>query len=121
MTLGHKLRELREERGITTEMLADHLNVEIQNIHDWENDKLTPDLIMAKQITKLFGVSIDDLFDSSGSPKKTDDLSFSLDYFSGTKLMLCGELLIFLAHVFSSASILFFIGLLLFITGLFRK
>lgn len=121
MTVGYRLRELCKEKGITEEILSSHLNIDVQTIYDWEANKSAPDLIKAKQIAELLGISLDDFFNDSDSNKHSQESLFSLDFLSGTKLMLCGELLIFLAYVFTSASILFIIGLLLFVTGLFRK
>ena len=121
MTVGHRLRELCKGNGMTEEILSSHLNVDVQTIYDWEANKSVPDLIKAKQIAELFGISVDDFFNASDSHMRSQESLFSLDFLSGTKLMLCGELLIFLAHVFSSAPILFIIGLLLFVAGLFHK
>ncbi len=121
MTIGKKLYELREKKGISTTTLADRLNLDTEEILDWENDKAVPDLITAKQLADLLDVTLNDLFDTTDSCTSKYDSSFSLDFFSGTKLMLCGALLIFFSHIFTSASILFIIGLLLFIVGLFRK
>ena len=38
MKLSQKLRELREEKGLTQQALADELGIGIQSIRNYEND-----------------------------------------------------------------------------------
>ena len=43
--IGQFLKELRKEKGITQENLAEMLNVSNRSISRWENGKTLPDLI----------------------------------------------------------------------------
>lgn len=64
MTLGEKLRLLRNNIGLTQEQLANQLGVSRQAITKWESDKGLPDIDNLKAISKLMGISIDSLVDN---------------------------------------------------------
>ena len=59
MTLGQKLRKLRNDKGITQKDLADQLHVTFQTISKWESDKNEPDLATLKEIANYFNVTLD--------------------------------------------------------------
>lgn len=61
MLFSEKLKKLRKENGLTQEDLAFKLNVSRQAITKWECDEGIPDIENLKQISILFGVSIDEL------------------------------------------------------------
>ena len=61
MLFNEKLRMLRKESGLTQEELADKLNVSRQAITKWESGDGTPDIENLKQISILFGTTIDEL------------------------------------------------------------
>lgn len=65
MSIGKKIKQLRQERGITQETLADHLNLSFQAISKWENDNASPDISLLPQLSIYFGITIDDLFEIS--------------------------------------------------------
>lgn len=61
MLFCEKLKLFRKENGFTQEELADKLNVSRQAITKWECNEGMPDIENLKQISELFGVSIDEL------------------------------------------------------------
>lgn len=71
-TLGKKISELRKEKGITQEELAERLGVSPQAVSKWENDLSCPDIMLLPELAKLFDVAIDELF--SVTPKKETEL-----------------------------------------------
>ena len=71
-TLGKKISELRKEKGITQEELAERLGVSPQAVSKWENDLSCPDIMLLPELAKLFDVTIDELF--SVTPKKKTEL-----------------------------------------------
>ena len=73
-TLGKKISELRKEKGITQEELAERLGVSPQAVSKWENDLSCPDIMLLPELAKLFDVTIDELF-SVAPTKKTELLS----------------------------------------------
>jgi transcriptional regulator with XRE-family HTH domain len=60
--LGAKLRQLRTERGITQEALAQEIGVSFQAVSKWETDTTTPDIALLPDLAKFFAVTLDDLF-----------------------------------------------------------
>lgn len=65
MTIGEKMKQVRKDRGLTQEQLAENLIVSRAAVAKWENDNGVPDIDNLKKISQLFGVSIDELVDNS--------------------------------------------------------
>ena len=63
MELGKKIKQLRLNKGITQETLANALGVSYQAVSRWENETTMPDISLLPQISVYFGVSIDELFE----------------------------------------------------------
>ncbi|MBQ8857068.1 MAG: helix-turn-helix transcriptional regulator [Lachnospiraceae bacterium] len=58
---GEKLKQLREERGMTQQTLAEMLYVTRQAVSRWECGARYPDLLTTKKIATILGVTIDEL------------------------------------------------------------
>ena len=67
MELSEKLQELRKEKGLTQEELAEALFVSRTAISKWESGRGVPNIESLKAISKFFSVSIDELL--SGEEK----------------------------------------------------
>ncbi len=63
MEIGKKIKQLRQNKGVTQETLANALGVTYQAVSRWENDNTMPDISLLPSISIYFGVSIDDLFE----------------------------------------------------------
>ncbi len=63
MNIGNKIKELRKQRGVTQEQLADSIGVSFQAVSKWENNIALPDITLAPSLASYFGVSMDVLFD----------------------------------------------------------
>ena len=61
MSFGTKISELRKKEKLSQEALAEKLNVTRQTISNWELDETTPDINQAKELSKIFKISIDEL------------------------------------------------------------
>ena len=61
--LGDKIRELRKQRGISQEKLAEHLGVTFQAVSKWESGATMPDVLLIPAIASFFEISTDELFD----------------------------------------------------------
>lgn len=61
MELSEKLQELRKEKGLTQEELAEALFVSRTAISKWESGRGVPNIESLKAISKFFSVSIDEL------------------------------------------------------------
>jgi transcriptional regulator with XRE-family HTH domain len=70
-TFGQRLARLRKAKGITQEGLAELLQVSQSNVSDYERDnlRLHADIIVA--LTKILGVSADELLGVAPPPKTT--------------------------------------------------
>lgn len=60
-TLGQKISDLRKQRGMTQDELADIMGVSSQAVSKWENDLSIPDLPILMELSKYFHISLDDL------------------------------------------------------------
>ena len=60
------VRELRTEVGWSQAALADELKVSRQTVNAIETGRYDPSLPLAFSIAKLFGKSIEDIFDAEG-------------------------------------------------------
>ena len=59
------LEELRKQRGIRQEDLAQALGVSRQTVISLEKGKYNPSLSLAFKLARYFGLSIEDIFDDS--------------------------------------------------------
>ena len=60
--LKNRLEELRKERGINQEQLAEALEVSRQTIGSLENGRYNPSILLAFKISRYFGLPIEDIF-----------------------------------------------------------
>lgn len=58
-TLGKRIAELRRQRGLTQDQLAEAMNVSPQAVSKWENDLSCPDITMLPGLADYFHVTID--------------------------------------------------------------
>lgn len=65
MSLGEKIRHLREEHNMTQDDLSHLLNIPKSNISKYENDRSNPGGDAIKKIAETFGVSLDYLLDAA--------------------------------------------------------
>ena len=64
MEIGNKILELRKNSNLSQEQLAEKMNVTRQTISKWELNETTPDIKQAKQLSKIFKISLDKLTDN---------------------------------------------------------
>lgn len=60
--MKNRLEELRKERGVRQEELAEALEVSRQTIGSLENGRYNPSIMLAFKIAKYFGMSIEEIF-----------------------------------------------------------
>ncbi len=61
MTIGEQIQELRIQKGMTQERLAELLEVSRQSVSKWELGQSVPDVEKIIRMSELFGVSTDTL------------------------------------------------------------
>lgn len=63
LDIGNKIKDLRRQKNISQEVLAQYLGVSFQAVSKWESGMTMPDIALVPAIASFFGVSIDELFD----------------------------------------------------------
>ena len=63
MDFGKQIRQIRKDSKLTQEKMAAKLNVSRQAVSNWENNKNLPDLEMIITISRVFGLSLDQLME----------------------------------------------------------
>ena len=68
--MKNRVRQLREEQGLTQKQLGEKVNVSRQAINAVETGKFDPSLWLACDIAQLFNKSIEEVFDFKESERK---------------------------------------------------
>jgi len=63
-TIGEIIKEQREQHGLTREEIASFFDDKIERIDAWENNLIEPSISECKILSKLFSVSLDEMFAS---------------------------------------------------------
>ncbi len=61
MEFHEKLQQLRKQKGLTQEELAEHLYVSRTAVSKWESGRGFPNIESLKAIARFFGASLDEL------------------------------------------------------------
>ncbi len=61
MKIGKNIMDLRKKNNLSQEELAEKVGVARQTISKWELGETSPDLKQAKELSKIFNVSLDEL------------------------------------------------------------
>ncbi len=93
MNLGKKIRELRQEKGLTQQELAELLFVTRSAISNYEMEKRYPDLNTLKAMADYFGISVDEIL-SDEDYQRQPEVSEVLEEYPMLELVLYGILLI---------------------------
>lgn len=91
MSFGERLRQIRREQFVRQKQLADHLNVAVSTLSQYENDKRHPNFDILVDIAHYFNVSTDYLLGLSnkqGSFESTiENIDTTLESCSYSRLM----------------------------------
>ena len=60
-TLGKRIAELRKERGLKQDALAEKLAISSQAVSKWENDQTCPDISVLPLLAEILCVTVDKL------------------------------------------------------------
>lgn len=90
--MKNRLEQIRKEKGITQEELADALEVSRQTVGSLENGRYNPSIILAYKIAKYFNLTIEEIFiyeeDKKWKNKKTQNF-----WYIGYVIGICGLIL----------------------------
>ena len=109
--IGKFIAELRKEKNMTQQELADKLGVTDRAISHWENGRRLPEYSLLKDLCCILSISINELFSgeriSNGDYKKKADENFikltELISFKSMKFGIIGMCIIFMILVLISA------------------
>ena len=128
MNFGESIKQKREQLGMTQQDLAERLFVSRQTVCRWENGNRCPDLIMAKKIAMVLGISLDEIIPGEVVQDYTPPKEPPVDI-SCVKVMLSGIMLLLIGIFFYVADgtgiymdisgLCFIAGIVVFIVGLF--
>lgn len=65
--LSNKIREYRIEKRLTQQQLADLVEVSSRTIISLEKGQYNPSVLLAYNLSQIFGVAIEDLFNFRGT------------------------------------------------------
>ena len=69
--MKNRVRELREQKGLTQEQLGDLVGTSRQAINAIETEKFEPSIWLAYDISRVFECSIEEIFIFDESPRKS--------------------------------------------------
>ena len=125
MTFSEAIKAKRESLGLTQQELAEKLFVSRQTVSRWESGARCPDLIMAKKISMVLGISLDELIpgevvqDYVPAKEPSLDISCVKVMLTGIMLLLIGTFLYVADHGnMDAAAFFFFAGIVIFVVGL---
>ena len=61
MSIGERITELRKMQNLSQGQLAEAMEVSRQAVSKWENDQTCPDIGLLPQLSKILGVTVDEL------------------------------------------------------------
>lgn len=79
-SIGEVIKELRKEKNITQEKLAEYLGISFQAVSRWENGLAYPDVTLVPQLARFFEVSTDFLFDMENTWQEEEKEKYKKEY-----------------------------------------
>ena len=73
MTVGEKIKHLRNENGLSQEKLAEKLNVSRSAVAKWETDGGIPEIDNLIQLAEVFDISLDELLGNTKEQKSNKE------------------------------------------------
>lgn len=68
--LGHRIRSVRKDRGLSISKLAEKVGVNYATIHRVETGKVSPSVVLLSEIAQVLGYSVVNLLEEKSSPLK---------------------------------------------------
>ena len=73
MSLGSNISRLRAEKHLSQGDLAEALDVSRQSVSKWETDGSVPDLDKLVKLSRIFGVTLEELVTGTPPENSSDD------------------------------------------------
>ena len=71
--IGSLLKELRKEKGLTQEQLAEHFNVSTRSVSRWENGINMPELSLLIELADFYNVDIREIIDGERKSEQMNE------------------------------------------------
>lgn len=91
INVGQKLQIARNKQGLTQEQIAQQLQVSLQTISNWENNKSYPDIVSLITLSELYQISLDQLL--KGDKAMIEHLSKSTNTVASNRRLLTAIIL----------------------------
>ncbi|KYG30398.1 helix-turn-helix domain-containing protein [Alkalihalobacillus trypoxylicola] len=96
MSIEMRIRQLRKEKGLSQEELAEEVGVSRQAVSKWESNQSTPDLLRIIKLSEYFNVTTDYLLKGTeASNQKDEPLNIG-------KILLIGSTFLLLVGLFTT-------------------
>lgn len=96
--IGEKLRDARNQKGLTQEEVADEIHASRQTISNWENNRSYPDIISVILLSDLYQMSLDVLL--KGDKDMIEHLNESTNIVNSNKKLIIMGLLNIVVFIF---------------------
>lgn len=73
--IGKRISELRRSKNITQTALADMMGISFQAVSNWERGESMPDISKLGDLSRIFGVSIDEILCNPRAAKIVEEIS----------------------------------------------
>ncbi|MED0677687.1 MULTISPECIES: helix-turn-helix domain-containing protein [Aneurinibacillus] len=83
MTLGERIKYLREKNGYAQKFVAEKIGVRNNTLSSYESDKRQPDYDTLQKIADFFEVSVDYLLGRTDDPSPKEDKKMNLFFYDG--------------------------------------
>lgn len=88
MTLGENLQRLRRAKGLSQDEVAQKLFLSRQSVSKWENDGAEPGVENLKALSRLYGVTIDELVGNTpDEPQDQEKGSTPEEFYQGILIL----------------------------------
>lgn len=77
MTLGERIKQARNERGLKQRNLAEHFEISVAAVGQWETDVTLPESTRLIDLAKLLGVRTEWLLNESGPMRESSGNAFA--------------------------------------------
>ena len=80
MNIGDRLKELREEKGLTQNEVAERLDVSFQAVSSWERDEYKPDTDNLIKLAEIYDVSLSNIVEERKHNLKTKKQIYNIEH-----------------------------------------
>jgi len=80
MSIGQNIKNLRTERSMTQEQIAEALDISFQAVSSWERDEYKPDTEKLIRLAEILDVSVSAIVEEKRKTFKTKDAIYTWEH-----------------------------------------